>query len=376
MQRTMTVGVGILLLMVLYGCKDKQLSHSAIDAPVPVVTARAETRAIDTTLRAVGNVEAIDTVVIVSRVDGQVAKVFVRDGQDMARNQPILQIDTASLDIQLRAAEAALARDEAKLENARVRADHGKAVLADHYISHDDYTQLKTDYESARATVDADRAERDNARLQLEYATIRAPVAGKLGHIAMQAGNMVHVSSPTPLTTLNVLDPIEVSLAVPEQNVGSLRAAFHKGPIPVQAEVTGDANDRKELVGDLTFIDNAVDATTGTIRLRARFDNADRTLWPGQFVATTLTLAGNTNSTVIPNAAIQEGPSGPYVFVVNKDSRVEQRSIQVIRTSDNDTAVAGVYGGEQVVTDGQSRLTPNSLVTQEHSQHLAGEFAE
>ena len=375
MQRSLGLVIAI-GLSILLGCEGKRSAHADAEVAVPVVTAKVETRPLTATLRAVGNVESINTVAVVSRVDGPVSQVYVRDGQEVKAGQPLIQIDPQPLEIQLRAAEAALARDKAKLENARIKAEHGKEVLADRFISQDDYTQLRTDYESAQAVVEADHAERDNAKLQLDYATIRAPVAGKLGHIAMQVGNMVHVASQTPLTTLNVLDPIEVSLAVPEQNVAALRTAFHAGTVSVSAVAGDDGADRKELVGKLAFIDNSVDAATGTIRLRARFDNADRTLWPGQFVATTLTLAGASTSTVVPNSAIEEGPSGSYVFVVNNASRVEQRSVQIIKASERDTAVAGVQQGEQVVTDGQSRLAPNSLVTQQHGEHLAGEFAE
>ena len=359
--------------LLLFGCGHRG-DEAGKNLPIPVIVTKAEKRAVTLSLRAVGNVESINTVAIVPRVDGQISKVFVQDGQNVKRNQPLFQIDTAPLQIQLRAAQATFARDQAKLDNARVRAEHGRAVLADHYISPDDYTQLKTDFDSAQATVDADLAARDNAALQLEYATIRAPVDGKLGHIAMQTGNMVHANSVTPLTTLNVLDPIDVTFAVPEQNIDSLRLARRAGTevrVTTADNTNAIVSKHAEWVGKLTFIDNSVDAATGTIRLRARFDNSDRILWPGEFVTTTLPLSSEADSIVVPNVAIQQGPSGAYVFVI-KDSAAEQRSIQVLKTTETDSAVAGVAEGEQIVTDGQSRLNPGSTVSLQQRQRLAG----
>lgn len=353
----------VITASILFGCSDKKSNQNDSNAPIPIAVAKAEKRPITVSLREVGNVESITSVAVVPRVDGQIAKVLVQDGQEVTANQALFQIDRAPLDIQLRGAEAALVRDQAKLENARVRAEHGKMVLADHFISPDDYTQLKTDFESAQATVDADRATRDNAALQLEYATIRAPVAGKLGHIAMQVGNMVHASNQAPLTTLNVLDPIDVTFAVPEQNIGSLRSLLRAGASVVHAATSDDQGKEIDLTGKLVFIDNAVDPATGTIRLRARFDNRNRALWPGQFVTTMLPLTNDPNSIVVPNVAVQHGPTGAYVFVVTNDMKAEQRTVQVLRATDSDSMVVGVTEGEQVVVDGQSRLSQGSRVT-------------
>jgi multidrug efflux system membrane fusion protein len=310
---------------------------------------------------------------VVPRVDGPIAKVLVHDGDDVDRDQSLFQIDPVPFEIQLRAMQADLARDEAKLENAKTKEEHGRMVLADHFISQDDYTQLKTDLQSAQATVDADRAARDNAALQLGYTTIKAPVAGKLGHIALQVGNIVHASNQTPLTTLNVLNPIDVSFAVPEQYVGSLRAALAADTVPVHAATTDSEQKPLDLVGKLVFIDNAVDTATGTIRLRARFDNRARALWPGQFVTTTLPLSNDPNSIVVPNAAIQHGPSGTYFFVVNNQATAELRTVQVLRTTDTDAIVVGIEAGETIVTDGQSRLAPGDKVALRSVQQLASD---
>jgi multidrug efflux system membrane fusion protein len=361
-------------LLILSACNNDQAARgkNTATASVPVNTARAEKRSVPVTLRTVGSVESIASVAVVSRVDGQILKVLVQDGQEVAKDQPLVQVDPAPLAIQLRGAEAALARDQAKLENAQVRAEHGSAVMAQHFISADEYTQLKTDFESAKATVDADRAARDNAALQLDYATIRAPVAGKLGHIALQVGNMLHANVQTPLTTLNVLDPIDVSFAVPEQNIAPVRAALHAGKVDVHASVTDSEGGQRDLIGKLTFVDNAIDSATGTIRLRARFDNATRALWPGQFVTTSIALSSDPNAIVVPASAIQHGPAGTYVYVVDAQSNAEQRTVQVLRTTETDAMVIGVAVDEQVVTDGQSRLTSGSHVALSTPQRLVG----
>jgi membrane fusion protein, multidrug efflux system len=373
MSRLLITAITTIPLFAFDGCGHHDANKDETAAPIPVTVSKAEKRPVTVSLRSVGNVEATTSVAVVPRVDGQIAKVLVSDGQEVARNQPLFQIDPAPFEIQLRGAQADLARDEAKLENARTKAEHGKMILADHFISPDDYTQLKTDFDSAQATVDADRAARDNAALQLGYATIRAPVAGKLSHIALQVGNTVHASSQGPLTTLNVLDPIDISFAVPEQYVGSLRAALGGGTVEVHASTTDNEQKPLDLVGKLVFIDNSVDTTTGTIRLRARFENRTRALWPGQFVTTMLPLTNDPNSIVVPNAAIQHGPSGAYVFVVKSDSTAEQRAVQVLRTTDADAMVIGVESGETIVTDGQSRLEPGSKVAQ-RTQQLASDL--
>lgn len=331
------------------------------DAPVPVVVARVERQAVPITLSAVGTVESMGSVVVQTRVDGQIVKVLVQDGQEVRAGQPLIQIDPQPLSIALRMAQATLARDAARLENTRAKMQRGQDLFAQKFISNDEFTQLKTDYDGAVATVDSDRATVDQARLQLDYATLVAPVSGKIGHIAQQVGNTVHAAAQTPLTTLNVLDTVDVSFAVPARELGRVRGALAGTAPQVQAVADGAAG-KPTANGKLTFIDNAADPATGTIRLRARFDNHDRALWPGQFVTVSLNLP-DAASIVVPNAAIAQGPAGSYVYVIGKDSIAEQRTVQVIRSTAAVTIVTGVEPGEQVVIDGQSRVAPDKRVT-------------
>jgi multidrug efflux system membrane fusion protein len=211
-----------------------------------------------------------------------------------------------------------------------------------------------------------DQAAVDNAQLQLDYATIRAPVSGKLGVINQKVGNTVHATAQsaaqTPLTTLNILDPVDVSFAVPEQQLGAVRATLMTSPPEVDLAVSSGNGAPLHLKGKLSFVDNAADPTTGTLRLRARFPNAERTLWPGQFVTVTLHVGGDSQATVVPAVSLENGPEGTFVYVVNEDAIAEQRVVRVQRMADTWAIVSGVEPGEQVVIDGQSRLQPGSPV--------------
>jgi multidrug efflux system membrane fusion protein len=341
------------------------------DAVIPVVTAEVVMREMPHNLHVVGTVESTGSVTLLSRVDGQITQVFVHDGQEVKAGQKLLQIDPASFELQVRMAQATLKRDEALLANARARAEHGAELLKAHYISPDANTQLQTDLDTAEAVVDQDRAVLDNAKLQLSYATITAPIAGKIGHIAQQVGNTIRASNETPITTLNALDTLDVTFALPEQQLAPVREALatakdalHVTAAPVGANV-------HSLTGQLAFIDNAADPTTGTIRLRARFDNHSRALWPGQLVDVTFSLPADGASLVIPDTAVGENSEGHYVYVVRGDGTAEQRPIKLLRTSDDFAIVTGVKAGETVVVDGQSRLHPDAKVRIESARQPA-----
>lgn len=347
----------------LSGCgSDADAQKSARSPSVPVTVAPVTRRMVPLTIRAAGSVEAAASVVVVSRVDGPIVSVLVKDGQDVKTDQPLVQIDPQPLRIQVRSAEANLARDSAQLDDARAKEARGRALLAQHYLSNEEYLQLKANLDSAAATVRADRAALDQAKLQLGYTTVRAPVSGRIGHLALQVGNMVHAAAAEPLTTLNVLDPVDVSFAVPEQNLAAIQQALAAKRAKVIVLPPAGTPSRG-LTGELSFIDNAIDRTSGTIRLRARFNNAAHVLWPGQFVAVDLALASDAPAIVVPAVAIAEGPEGSYVFVVKSDLAVEQRPVKVARLAGEDALVSGVQPGERVVVDGQSRLTPGARVS-------------
>jgi multidrug efflux system membrane fusion protein len=368
----------------LQGCTQSAATpHSRAEASIPVLVAAVEQRTVPINLRAVGSVEAVASVAIVARVDGPIERVLVRDGQDVVANQPLVQLDAAPLKLQVRMSEANLQRDVAKLEDARAKEERGRPLLEQHYISPDDYAQLRTNLDGATATVAADRATLDQAKLQLTYTTIRAPLAGKIGHIALQTGNMVRASATEPLTILNALDEVDVSFTVPARELQAVRRAAEThqatvtvmetdSPAPGEAMLAASAQVKGSkpaaagatvITGALSFVDNAVDRQSGTLRLRARMENKSHALWPGQFVAVNLAVGEDRNVIVVPSASIQPGPRGTYVFIVKADSSIEQRPVELLRVADEVTLVSGVQVGERVVIDGQSRLTPGLRVS-------------
>ncbi len=354
--------IGVLLLYgaIAAACSERDAQPQPRDEVIPVVVEAVQLRTVPVVISAIGSVESAGGVAIQSRVDGTIVRVMVEDGADVKAGEPLVQIDPKPFEIELRRAKAVLARAEANLDYARTKETRGRSLLAQRYIADDEYNLLKTNLAAAAATLEQDRAAVDDAQLKLDYTTIKAPVAGRIGHVEQQVGNMIHASAQTPLTTLNVLDPIEVSFAIPERQLALVQAAMTAGSPEVRATRTGDAP--IDVGGALTFIDNAADATTGTIRLRARFANSARVLWPGQFVTATLKLPGSGESIVVPSTAIANGPDGTYVYVVVDESIAQQRAVQVARTTDAWAIVAGVRVGERVVVDGQLRLYPDARV--------------
>jgi len=346
----------------LAACSPGRAAPANQDSVIPVATAEVQQRVVPRSVNVVGTVESTGMVTLQSRVDGQITRVYVHDGDEVRAGERLFQIDPAPFELQVRMAQATLARDRALLENARAKEHHGAELEQQHYIAADAFTQLETDLASAAAVVDQDRAALDNAKLQLQYATITAPVAGKIGHIAQQVGNTVRAATQTPLTTLNILDEVEVVFALPEQELATVRLAMgaERDPLAVTASSVGAES--AQATGKLTFIDNSADPVTGTIRLRAQFDNRDRVLWPGQLVNIALNLPTTGPELTIPSAALGESAQGSYVFIVNRAGLAEQRTVQILRTTSDAAVVSGVLAGERVVIDGQSRLTPNAHV--------------
>ncbi|MGH8263428.1 MAG: efflux RND transporter periplasmic adaptor subunit [Steroidobacterales bacterium] len=354
--------VSIAASAALAACSGHAASGDRAPPAVPVSVAVAALQSVANDIRAVGTIESTGSVAILPRIDGPIEKVWVRDGEEVKAGQRLVAIDPAPFQIALRAATAMLARDAALLENARAKRDEGRRLFEQKFISADALTQLQTDHDAASATVESDRAALDNARLQLSYTTILAPVAGKLGHIALQKGNFLRAAAAVPITTLEVLDPVDVSFTIPAQQIDLVRAALAGSRPKVTVRPATDGDGAPAESGVLSFIDNTADPTTGTIRLRARLANPDHRLWPGAFLSVTLDLPSAAAVVTIPAAAVAQGPNGPYVFVVDAGSTAEMRAVTVVRTTSNLAIVQGVHAGERIVTDGQSRVTPHGRV--------------
>ncbi|HET9701324.1 MAG TPA: efflux RND transporter periplasmic adaptor subunit [Burkholderiales bacterium] len=327
--------------------------------PVPVLVAVAETRTVPLRLGAVGNVETQSSVAIRSRVDGQIVKVHFKDGDDVAEGQPLFQIDPRPFEAQLRQAEANLLKDQAQLDYARGQETRYQDLLAKGFVSKEAYAQVRATLDSAQAAVAADGAAIESAKLQLQYATLRAPISGRAGKVLVTEGNVVKANETPPLVVINQLAPIYVSFAVAEQHGPAIRAAMRERRLPVSVAVA-----EKTVTGELAFVDNAVDPTTGTLKLRARFANKEHLLWPGDFVEAALVLGEQAGALVVPSAAVQSGPKGSYVFVVKADDTADLRPVKVARSEGGEAVIAeGLAAGERVVTDGASRLTRGAKVS-------------
>jgi len=330
--------------------------------PVPVTAVAVVLKTVPVRLYAIGNVEPYTTVAVKARVDGQIVSAHFKEGEEVRQGSVLFEIDPRPFAAALRQSQANLLKDKALLERAVEQDKRYKDLLAKNFISADAYEQVRTNAETARATVAGDEAAIESARLSLEYCTIRSPVTGYAGRIQIQQGNLVKANDVNPLVTINQIVPVYTSFSVPEQSIADIRKYQASGDLKVQA--TFPTGGHTPIAGKLSFLDNSADTTTGTIKLKAEFPNTDKALWPGQFVNVVLTLYDQKDAIVAPSASVQNGPNGQYVFVVKPDLTAELRNIKIARAEGDDTVVAsGLQPGEQVVTVGQVRLAPGTKVT-------------
>ena len=332
--------------------------------PVPVMVADVEQKSMPLRIQAIGNVEAFATVALKSRIDGQIVEVKFQEGKEVRKGDVLFRIDSRPFEATLRQVEATLARDTAQRDQARSQERRYLDLLEKNFVSKEAYAQIRTGADTAEAVVKASQAAIESARLNVEYSTIHSPIDGFAGKVLLQNGNMVKANDTGALVVLNQVRPINVSFAVPEQSLATIRRQMTRGALGV--EVSPPSSDQaagKVLAsGTLTFVDNSVDASTGTIKLKARFDNKDSALWPGQFVGVSLRLAEQTDAIVVPSQAVQTGPKGQFVFVVKGDS-AEVRPVAVERTEGPVSVIGkGLAKGEQVVTRGQLRIFPGAKI--------------
>jgi multidrug efflux system membrane fusion protein len=340
------------------GAREKRATREAPAAPV--VVAIAEQRNVPVQLEAIGTVDAYSTVAVKARVDGQIVTVNFREGQAVRRGDVLFRIDPRPFQAALKQAEANALRDAAARDQARSQERRYKELMDKNFISREAYAQIATNAQTADAVAEASRAALENARLNLEYCTIASPIDGFAGRVLLQAGNLVKANDVNPLVVINQVKPIYVTLAVPEQQLPEVRKYQARAPLPVEALAAGGAQPLAR--GDLVFMDNAVDPATGTIRLRARFANDDVALWPGQFVNVRLRLYQQPDAVVVPSVALQTGPNGQYLYIVNSDDTVALRPVTVTRTVGDASVVNGVGAGTRVVTGGALRLAPGMKV--------------
>ena len=415
--KSLSIGTFGLLLLVVFSsaCSNEKLGKS-ISSPVPVIVADVIQKTVPVQLRAIGNVQAYSTITVKSIVGGEISQVHFTEGRDVKKGEPLFTIDPRPFEASLKQAEANLSRDIAQVsqveadlaknialvkqaeanlerdiaqaENAKVEAKRYESLIERQVVSRQQYEQFRTNAEALEATVRADRAAKEsaeaavrsskaalenaraavradqaaveNAKIQLGYCFIRSPIDGRTGNLLTKRGSVIKAND-IDLLTINQTNPIYVAFSVPEQNLPAIKKYMAGGSLKVVALSQNDMSGGEQ--GVLSFIDNTVDKTTGTILLKGTFANKERRLWPGQFVNVVLTLTTQSDAIIIPSQAVQTGQQGQYVFVLKSDFTVEVRPVVVNRTLNNESIIdKGLQNGEKVVTDGQLQLVPGAKV--------------
>lgn len=351
--RSMTVL--IVLLALSAGCT-KKAEKKLARPPAPVLIATVGTADIPQRLIAVGTVEATESVVVRPQISGELSGVFFKEGQEVSQGQKLFQMDPRSYNAALKKVEASLARNRIIMENAFKDHNRYAQLVKEGIVTQEQAEAYRTKADSASADVEADKAAVENARVQLSYTTMTAPIAGRLGNLMVSKGNVVEANKTT-LVTLNAIAPIYVTFSLPERELAAVRARMAAGKMVVEAELPGGLVER----GLVSFLDNLVDTSTGTIKLKGRFDNISRRLWPGQFVQVVLTLAERKGLVAVPSQALQTGQKGTFVYVVRPNLTAEMRPVVTGGAYNDLTAIdKGLVVGEQVVIDGQLRLLPDA----------------
>jgi multidrug efflux system membrane fusion protein len=350
----------VLLTCVLSSGCSKQAEKPKVRPPAFVIAADASQQNVPVILKAIGNMEASESVTIRTQISGELTKVAFREGQDVQKGALLFQLDPRTYQAAIRKAEATLARNKVVMENAKKDYARYSQLVKDGIVTQEQAEGYRTKAESAAADVSADIAAVDSAKEQLGYCTIVSPITGRLGVLAVDRGNVVKAND-TALVTINKISPINVTFSIPEKDLQQLKRQMTGGKISVEAEIPGTSGIKEK--GMVSFMDNTVDPATGTIKLKAIFDNNSRQLWPGQFVNLSIIIGMKNNAVVVPGQAIQTGQNGQFVFVIKPDSTAEIRPITTGAVSQGVTVIEkGLQAGEQVVIDGQMRVIPGGRV--------------
>jgi multidrug efflux system membrane fusion protein len=336
---------------------------ASAEAPqgIPVVLGTAETRSVPVRVDTIGRVDPYATVAVKSQVDGPLLKVHFREGQQVATGDLLFTIDPAPFLAELHAAQANLAKDEAQLASAQADMARYKALAGSGYASQQKDEQARATVDTLNASIKADEAAVESAQLKLGYAEIRSPIDGRTGSYQVDAGNLVKANDSTPLVIINQTRPVYVVCSVPERYLAEIQDRIAGGGLTIEANVPDSS--APTVSGKVVFVDNQVDMSTGTIRLKAEIANENERLLPGQFLRVTLALREMDNVVAVPDAAVQVGQQGGYVYVIGPDNKAELRTIRPGPSADGFTAITeGIAAGERVVIDGQMNLYPGALV--------------
>jgi multidrug efflux system membrane fusion protein len=344
----------------LLGPARSQTPAARPQGAVPVRVATVVVKSTPVQFDTIGSVQTIASVALKSRLDAVIDQVMVRDGQFVKAGDVLFQLDSRAAQAQVDQAAATLARDQAQLQNAQRNIERDKTLVSKDFVSHQQFDTDSATGAALQATVQADQAALENAKVLLSYYTIVAPIDGRVGMIAIKRGNSIK-SNDVPLATVNQIQPIYVSFALPQNQLPELRAAMAQGPVTVRVLPQGDKGTPIE--GEVAFFENAIDTTSGTINVRGNFSNDEQRLWPGEFVNVSVQVRTDANALVVPPAAVQVGQNGSYVFVIKDDNTAETRPVTVDRTVAGQVVISkGLSAGEKVAIDGLLRLTDGARV--------------
>jgi len=359
-KRTVVVTLGLLIVCAVVAWRYAPLGGSSAKGQppplIPVTAATAEARNVPVYVQGLGSVQAFNTVAVKTRVDGQITKVFFREGQEVKAGDSLFQIDPRPYENALQQAQATKEKDEAQLQSAQLDLERAAKLLTPGFGTRQTYDQQKATVGQLQASLKADEAQIANAQLNLDYALVRAPIDGRTGARQVDIGNLVQTAQNANLVTITQMRPIFVSFTVPATRLDDIRRNQAKQPLKVIAYAQDDKTELAQ--GELTLIDNQVDVATGTVRLKAQFDNAGEPLWPGGFISARIVLAIREDAVTVPQQAVMQGPNGSYVYVLDNDDTARRRAVEVAATQEGIAVISkGLAAGERIVTEGQYRLT-------------------
>ncbi len=360
----LTLGWTLAICAALAGCSSQQAKSAKAGGPppaVPVGVATVKQGDFNVYLNGLGSVEAFYTVSLKTRIDGQIMQVNFNEGQDVKKDQLLIVIDPRPYDVALQQAQANLQKDEAQLTNAKAQYERNKVLYEQGVVAKQDLDTMQASFGTFEGTIASDKAAIENAKLNLTYCYLKSPIDGRIGLRQIDPGNYVTAAGGTAMVVITQLHPIAVIFTLPEDQLQTVREHMRQGALEVDAYSRDDQT--RLATGKLLTIDNQIDQTTGTAKLKGVFDNPENNLWPNQFVNVHLLLQTRKDAITAPASAILRGPDGPFSYVVDANNTVQMRPVQVALTQGSTVVVAsGLQGGDKVVTDGQEKLQAGSRV--------------